>query len=360
MTTDPTRAAEIVVEQRHRDAASRWLAHNVGDSIPLVSLAFDRIPNGKADDHSLVQAFARFERDHMQRPTDTARAGEGVPSISDDWIAERWPDQDAAEVRRRFDALMDKIGETPWRGMPRFPETMQPVLAWAAMLPTERIEVLTAALAEVPEHFRDYHYVAEKPRFGVQRVKMMSVAGDDGHGMGRQAIAITPYVKGYNIAPWIAAASPGNVGALLAELQRLRAATPSPVTDEAALSTEAVKRVQDCWSAVKREFGQSFRDGSTSTYPEIIDMDAALAALASTPQPASAETDARLLDVLRDESWDLRCFSVPTGGGDADIGWRVIGHWMAEPCERVMGEVFHDDPRAAIRAAIRQSAKGGE
>ncbi|WP_209045922.1 hypothetical protein, partial [Rhizorhabdus histidinilytica] len=85
-----------------------------------------------------------------------------------------------------------------------------------------------------------------------------------------------------------------------------------------------------------------------------------LAALASTPQPASAETDARLLDVLRDESWDLRCFNIPTGGGDADIGWRVIGHWMAEPCERVMGEVFHDDPRAAIRAAIRQSAKGGE
>ncbi|WP_347271192.1 DUF3850 domain-containing protein [Rhizorhabdus histidinilytica] len=88
--------------------------------------------------------------------------------------------------------------------------------------------------------------------------------------------------------------------------------------------------------------------------------DKVIAALASTPQPASAETDARLLDVLRDESWDLRCFNIPTGGGDADIGWRVIGHWMAEPCERVMGEVFHDDPRAAIRAAIRQSAKGGE
>lgn len=144
------------------------------------------------------------------------------PTISDEWIAERWPDQDPSEVRRRFEALMDKLGETPWRGVPRYPEVMQPVLAWAAMLPSERIEVLTAALADVPQHFRDYLYVASKPAFGEQSVKYMNVAGDDGHGMGKQAVAITPYVKGYNIAPWIAATSPGNVGALLAELHELR------------------------------------------------------------------------------------------------------------------------------------------
>jgi hypothetical protein len=156
------------------------------------------------------------------------------PTISDEWIAERWPDQDADEVRRRFDALMDKLGETPWRGVPRFPEVMQPVLAWAAMLPAERIEVLTAALADVPEHFRDYLYVASKPAFGEQSVKYMSVCGDSGHGMGRQSIAVTPYVKGYNIAPWIAAASPGNVGALLAELERLRAERSNPVGEELA------------------------------------------------------------------------------------------------------------------------------
>ena len=143
------------------------------------------------------------------------------PQISDAWIAERWPNQDPAEVRRRFDVLMDKLGETPWRGIPRFPEVMQPVLAWAAMLPAERIEVLTAALAEVPEHFRDYLYVASRPAFGEQSVKYQNVAGDNGHGMGKQAVAVAPYVKGYNIAPWIAAASPGNVGALLAELDRL-------------------------------------------------------------------------------------------------------------------------------------------
>lgn len=144
-----------------------------------------------------------------------------APQISDTWIAERWPNQDPAEVRRRFNALMNKLGETPWRGMPNFPEVMQPVLAWAAMKPAERIETLAIALADVPDHFRDYLYTAEKPMFGEQRVKVESVVGNDGHGMGRQAVAITPYVKGYNIARWIAAASPGNVGALLGELRRL-------------------------------------------------------------------------------------------------------------------------------------------
>jgi len=52
--------------------------------------------------------------------------------------------------------------------------------------------------------------------------------------------------------------------------------------------------------------------------------------------------------------------SVPTGGDDADIGWRVIGHWMDEPQERTIAEVFHDDPRAAIDAAIRATLKGAD
>lgn len=151
-----------------------------------------------------------------------------APAISDEWIAERWPDQDPAEVRRRFDALMDKLGETPWRGMPHFPEVMQPVLAWAAMLPRERIELLTAALAEVPEHLREQPWVATRPSWGQQSVKFENVHGDNGHGMGRQAVASTPYVKGYNLAPWIAAASPGNVAALLAELERLSASQIVP------------------------------------------------------------------------------------------------------------------------------------
>jgi len=68
--------------------------------------------------------------------------------------------------------------------------------------------------------------------------------------------------------------------------------------------------------------------------------------------------DAKLLDAIQHESWDLRCFNIPTGGDDCDIGWSVISHWQAEPHERVVAEVYVDDPRTAIRAAI--SANGGQ
>lgn len=76
----------------------------------------------------------------------------------------------------------------------------------------------------------------------------------------------------------------------------------------------------------------------------------AVMSLYTQPAPSSDE----LLEALKRESWDLRSFNVPTGGGDYDIGWRVVGHWEAEPRERTISEVFEDDPAAAIRAAIAQ------
>jgi hypothetical protein len=82
----------------------------------------------------------------------------------------------------------------------------------------------------------------------------------------------------------------------------------------------------------------------------------------SQPHPADERVvevldDTKRFDKLRDESWDLRCFDIPTGGDDYDIGWRVVGHWMAEPRERTIAEVYHDDPRAAIDEAISSLSK---
>jgi hypothetical protein len=186
------------------------------------------------------------------------------PAINDEWIAERWPDEDVAEVRRRFDALMDKLGDTPWKGVPRFPEAMQPVLAWAAMLPHQRAEMLIAALADVPEHLRDYLWVAEKQAFGEQRLKTENVVGDNGHGMGRQAIAITPYIKGYNLAPWIAAASPGNVGALLATLTTY-AARIAELEAEVAARDEALLEARGIVESA--EDALDTKGGCTCTFP---------------------------------------------------------------------------------------------
>ncbi|MCX7509586.1 hypothetical protein OSS46_29675 [Delftia tsuruhatensis] len=77
-----------------------------------------------------------------------------------------------------------------------------------------------------------------------------------------------------------------------------------------------------------------------------------LLAQAAPAAPAVDASDTALLDALAAESMDLRCFDMPTGQGDADVGWRVIQHHMGEPTERVVSEVYKDDPRSAIRAAI--------
>lgn len=69
-----------------------------------------------------------------------------------------------------------------------------------------------------------------------------------------------------------------------------------------------------------------------------------------------ASTGTDLLDALRDNSWKLEPFEMPTGQGDADIGWRVVGFYMGKPKERIEATVYTDDPAAAIIAALR--AKG--
>jgi hypothetical protein len=70
--------------------------------------------------------------------------------------------------------------------------------------------------------------------------------------------------------------------------------------------------------------------------------------------------DAERLNSILSNSWDLRCFEIRTAGGDdADIGWRIVEHRRAEPRERTVAEVYRDDPRAAIDAAILAD-RGGE
>ncbi|WP_107495543.1 hypothetical protein [Thalassobius sp. I31.1] len=66
--------------------------------------------------------------------------------------------------------------------------------------------------------------------------------------------------------------------------------------------------------------------------------------------------DADLLQALEDNLWDLRGVSAPTGGGDSQPGWEVIEHHMAAPKERIVGMAYTEDPRPAIRAAL----KGGD
>ena len=65
-----------------------------------------------------------------------------------------------------------------------------------------------------------------------------------------------------------------------------------------------------------------------------------------------APADTNLLDFIQAESIDLRSFAM----GDDDVGWRVILHSMGKPAERVVSEVFKDDPRKALREAMLRLA----
>lgn len=73
---------------------------------------------------------------------------------------------------------------------------------------------------------------------------------------------------------------------------------------------------------------------------------------ATTPQPASKET--AWLNVIEENSWDLRCTSAPTGGDDYDVLWHVIEHHMAEPHEREVGSGM--SPLSALEVALNPPA----
>ncbi|WP_282265523.1 hypothetical protein [Stenotrophomonas sp. PS02298] len=69
-------------------------------------------------------------------------------------------------------------------------------------------------------------------------------------------------------------------------------------------------------------------------------------------QPA-ASADTALLDAVQRNHWKLAPVDLPTGLGDADVGWRVIEEDMSAPSgRRVVHEHATDDVRAALRYAI--------
>lgn len=90
--------------------------------------------------------------------------------------------------------------------------------------------------------------------------------------------------------------------------------------------------------------------------------DYAIVAISAAPASQNAQQapdkDAeRLLDAIAENYWKLDPFSMPTGADDADVGWRIVQYHMDKPHERTVAEVYRDDPRAAIRAAIIEGSK---
>ena len=69
------------------------------------------------------------------------------------------------------------------------------------------------------------------------------------------------------------------------------------------------------------------------------------------------ERDKHRLDALESNCWDVRFDSSPNGdAGDSNINIEVVGHWMDKPFERVIGENYSENLRAAIDQAMTAPA----
>ncbi|MFJ2329562.1 hypothetical protein [Pseudomonas sp. NPDC087690] len=69
------------------------------------------------------------------------------------------------------------------------------------------------------------------------------------------------------------------------------------------------------------------------------------------------ERDKHRLDALESNCWDIRFDSSPNGeAGDNSINIEIVGYWMDKPFERVIGENYSENLRAAIDQAMMAPA----
>lgn len=63
--------------------------------------------------------------------------------------------------------------------------------------------------------------------------------------------------------------------------------------------------------------------------------------------------DSELLDAIQSECWDVRFTDSPNAdAGDYNVNIEIVGHFMADPKERVVGEIYNEDLRAALEQAM--------
>lgn len=67
--------------------------------------------------------------------------------------------------------------------------------------------------------------------------------------------------------------------------------------------------------------------------------------------------DKARLDALESNFWDVRFDSSPNGdAGDSSVSIEIVGHWMDKPTDRVIGENYSENLRAAIDQAMTAPA----
>lgn len=79
--------------------------------------------------------------------------------------------------------------------------------------------------------------------------------------------------------------------------------------------------------------------------------------IVSSDELAQLRKDRDRLNSLESACWDVRFESHSNGmDGDCSIGIEIVGHYMGKPCERVLGEDYNENLRAAIDQAMTAEA----
>lgn len=375
MTTDPTRAAEIVVEQAARLISPRsWQARALclenaerwKDAVGPTQIKLRETYLADADRYVAASiATAKEVLALVQRPTDTARAGEAWPPSEQRWnddlasiVEALWGASTAnliragklnrEEIKAKY-ALRDVILKYLQ------PDTPSPVTDETALSgevdPVERaaIAIANAALERGDEAYQ-WAVLDEDGRNSYRDDARAALASTPPASAGtvEQAVA-AERERCAKIADWVSTACtessnydgllPADVADVIADKIR---STPSPVTDE-ALTDEVQRLIAIAYAAGCQAVHDNYQEDrdpdfseAASDYARSID----LAALASTPQPAVAETVERAVEAERE-----RCA-------------KIAENHFAD--ERALGVVNALYMSTSIAAAIRQSARGGE
>jgi len=75
--------------------------------------------------------------------------------------------------------------------------------------------------------------------------------------------------------------------------------------------------------------------------------------VAPSQTTADVHPDTKRLDLIQNEFLRLDPIDLPTGGGDADVGWTVSQYHQGEEAPRVLVRFYEDDARGALDAAQR-------
>lgn len=131
-------------------------------------------------------------------------------------------------------------------------------------------------------------------------------------------------------------------------------------------------RCVDCCARVDGEIVPEFHgtDEESTAQCEAVDWDAIkqssidkwnTRATPSVEEAAKVRSDANLIDMIQSEFLEVTSFAIPTGQGDADIGWEVANFHMSEPKRRVIGTSYDEgNLRAALNEAWKHLAGEGQ